>query len=263
MEVGYCRAYRKAWTHPIFKDLLDAAIWNFLYQNAFYDDGLYAFNGKLHEVKRGQIVTSIRHLAAGFRVSERSVKRVFETLVTSKSISIEVQRRETVVTISNYDKYQPLVKSECSTEAEPKQNRSSTGAAPLYNDENKGIKELRNKEKEKKYKKKESLFEEFWESYGRIGNKQPAKKAYEKIMNEGVSHAKIIEGLGRYQRYCRAINQEQRFIKHASTWLNNRGWEDDYKIYSIAGNGGSAKPTRSDYEEAAIRGAIRAENPDF
>lgn len=74
-------------------------------------------------------------------------------------------------------------------------------------------------------------FENFWNVYGKIGNKQQAIKSYNKTLKLGMSHEKIINGVGKYQNYCRSIGQEQRFIKHASTWLNNRGWEDDYAIY--------------------------------
>lgn len=118
--------------------------------------------------------------------------------------------------------------------------------------------------KEKKYKKKEndlvSRFDEFWEQYGKIGNKQQAIKSYNKLIKGGTLHETIIGGVEKYQAYARANNTERKYIKHASTWLNNRGWEDDYPITSA---GYSSKPTSRDYEEAAIRGMLRAENPDF
>lgn len=74
----------------------------------------------------------------------------------------------------------------------------------------------------------ECNFDNFWNLYGKIGNKQNALKAFNRI--KGVDYETIIAGLGRYQNYCRAIKQEQRFIKHASSWLNSRGWEDEYGI---------------------------------
>lgn len=73
-------------------------------------------------------------------------------------------------------------------------------------------------------------FDGFWEAYGKIGNKQQAVKSYNKAIKEGYLHFDIMQGLNNYQKYCIALNQEQRFIKHASTWLNNRGWEDEYTI---------------------------------
>jgi len=103
-------------------------------------------------------------------------------------------------------------------------------------------------------------FDSFWNAYGKIGNKQQALKSYNKAIKEGVNHEAIIAGLEKYQTYCRELRQEQKYIKHASTWLNNRGWEDEYHI-----NATETKQQRKSREskEAAIRGMLRAENPDF
>ena len=83
-----------------------------------------------------------------------------------------------------------------------------------------------------------SNFDNFWDAYGKIGNKQQAIKSYNKSIKEGASHEEILGGLTNYQSQCQANNTEQRFIKHASTWLNNRGWEDDYTIHEPAANSG-------------------------
>ena len=71
-------------------------------------------------------------------------------------------------------------------------------------------------------------FESFWETYGRIGNKQQAIKSYNKQIKE-TSYEIIIEGLNKYQEWTRANTWYN--PKHASTWLNNKGWEDDYTIH--------------------------------
>lgn len=73
-----------------------------------------------------------------------------------------------------------------------------------------------------------SNFENFWIEYGKLGTKQKALKAFKKI--KGVDYGKILEGLGKYQAQCRALATEQRYIKYASTWLNERGWEDEYPL---------------------------------
>lgn len=117
-----------------------------------------------------------------------------------------------------------------------------------------------NKKNTKKGNVCDGRFDEFWEQYGKIGNKQQAIKSYNKSIKGGTLHETIIGGVEKYQAYARANNTERKYIKHASTWLNNRGWEDDYPITST---GYSNKPTSRDYEEAAIRGMLRAENPDF
>lgn len=76
-------------------------------------------------------------------------------------------------------------------------------------------------------------FEDFWSLYTPIktsdgfvakGNKQLAQKAFIKAL-KGASYETIIRGLEQYLTFCRENN---RYTKQASTWLNQRGWEDDY-----------------------------------
>lgn len=71
------------------------------------------------------------------------------------------------------------------------------------------------------------MFEEFWALYGRIGNKKQAEKSYNKAIKRA-SHEEIIRGVTAYQSQEHSKGTEKRFIKHASTWLNNDGWADEY-----------------------------------
>ncbi len=78
----------------------------------------------------------------------------------------------------------------------------------------------------------ENKFEEFWIKYGKIGNKQPANKSYNKQIKKGVTHDEIIDGLERYQNYCCKLRTERKYIKHANTWLNQEGFRDEYTIHA-------------------------------
>lgn len=70
-------------------------------------------------------------------------------------------------------------------------------------------------------------FEYFFNEYGKVGNKNMAIKAYNKAI-KGVDYATIIAGVHRYKAYLAANGWQS--PKHGSTWLNNKGWEDDYTI---------------------------------
>jgi len=67
-------------------------------------------------------------------------------------------------------------------------------------------------------------FESFWSLYGKIGDKQRAKKAWEKIKD--TTYESIIEGHARYKIYCEA--NEWYHKQHLSTWLNSNGWESEW-----------------------------------
>ena len=72
-------------------------------------------------------------------------------------------------------------------------------------------------------------FEDFWATYGRIGNKKQAEKAYNKAIKR-VSHDEIIRGVTEYQAQEHSRGTERKYYKHASTWLNNDGWADEYTV---------------------------------
>lgn len=96
-------------------------------------------------------------------------------------------------------------------------------------------------------------FNDFWETYGKIGNKKQAEKSYNKAIKRA-SHEEIIRGVTEYKAQCRSRKTERKHIKHGSTWLNNDGWQDEYII----------EPNKLERtQNAAVRGHIRAENPDF
>jgi uncharacterized protein YdaU (DUF1376 family) len=71
-------------------------------------------------------------------------------------------------------------------------------------------------------------FENFWSQWRPYdidkGSKSAAKKSYLKIRRE-IEHEAIIRGAVAYAGYCHAKQQR---TKHAVTWLNQHGWEDEY-----------------------------------
>lgn len=128
-DFGYCLAHRKAWTHPIFKDLREAAIWNFLYQNAFWEDGIRNFNGHVFELKRGQIVVTNRFLAKGFGMTEKGARLVIQKLEKHKMLATKGTNKGTIITICNYNKFQSFEKTKGKQEGNPRANEGQTKGA--------------------------------------------------------------------------------------------------------------------------------------
>jgi hypothetical protein len=138
---GYCLSFRGAWTHDAFTDLLEASIWNYLFQNAFYEDGERSFNGLMFNLKRGQIVTTPRFIAKGFRISESSARRVIQKLIKLQMIATQTTTKATIISICNYDKFQlPAKTDEQPNEKQTKNRRNTDGAN--NNKENKIINKL-------------------------------------------------------------------------------------------------------------------------
>lgn len=99
-------------------------------------------------------------------------------------------------------------------------------------------------------------FEGFWKAYNRVGNKKQAEKAYNKAIKRA-SHEEIIRGVAAYQAQCISRGTKREHIKHGSTFLNNDCWADEYHTEQPKQD----KLGRT--QNAAVRGHMRAENPDF
>lgn len=66
-----------------------------------------------------------------------------------------------------------------------------------------------------------------------------AEKKYIALVASGVAEQTIIDGAHRYSDSLRASGSlGTRFVKHASAWLNQKGWEDEY----LAGTGTGRRP---------------------
>ena len=71
-------------------------------------------------------------------------------------------------------------------------------------------------------------FEALWKLYPNKKGKAKAKKAYAKAIKDGVTNKEIQDGIVAYTKEIKAKNTNKEYIKHGSTWFNNRAWEDEY-----------------------------------
>ncbi len=77
-----------------------------------------------------------------------------------------------------------------------------------------------------------SRFDEFWQTYPkRDGSnpKEPARQKFEQACKRGDDQQAIIDGAARYaEQQKRLGNIGTPYVKQAATWLNAKGWADDY-----------------------------------
>jgi hypothetical protein len=98
--------------------------------------------------------------------------------------------------------------------------------------------------------KSTSEFEEFWRAYPRKVEKIKAQKLYIGIIKTGRASADdLLAGATRYA--AERANEDPRFTKHPSTWLNSGCWADEPKSTSRF-----AKPSRADSAIAGMRGYL-------
>jgi hypothetical protein len=70
-------------------------------------------------------------------------------------------------------------------------------------------------------------FDEFWSRYPRKAGKSEAAKAWNKAIKDGADSAVILAALKAHAEYHAAVKTEQQFIPHASTWLNQKRYDDE------------------------------------
>ena len=80
-----------------------------------------------------------------------------------------------------------------------------------------------------KIRRQKQLFDEFWAQYPKKRSKGQAERAWVKIAPDDALFAQIIEGLERAKRSRDWIKEGGRYIPYPATWLNAKGWEDEYE----------------------------------
>ena len=77
-------------------------------------------------------------------------------------------------------------------------------------------------------KQLEKEFNQIWELYPRKVGKSPALAKYIKARKDGVEFETVKAGVENYARFVKGKNEK--YIKHGSTWFNQKGWEDEYNV---------------------------------
>lgn len=88
-------------------------------------------------------------------------------------------------------------------------------------------------------------FDLFWVAWpkGRKKSKGKAERAWKKLKPDNELVAAIMAKLKLAQASVEWAREDGKYIPHPSTWLNAKGWEDEYEPLSGGnGNGGGAKP---------------------
>lgn len=70
-------------------------------------------------------------------------------------------------------------------------------------------------------------FDVFWEAYPKKVSKPDAERAWKKLKPDGDLTDEILKGLERAKHLDRRFRDSQ-YIPYPATWLNSRGWEDEF-----------------------------------
>ena len=105
---GWASHYRKLHDHWISKiePYCAGYAWSYLYVHANHRDGDVEFNDQVVIVLRGQLLTSIKKLAATWQWKYKRTSNFLKKLEKAGMIRQNRTSKYTLITVVNYDKYQ-------------------------------------------------------------------------------------------------------------------------------------------------------------
>jgi len=80
-------------------------------------------------------------------------------------------------------------------------------------------------------------FGEFWDAYPKKKAKGDAEKAWARINPSELLIEQILSAVQRAKTSKDWTREDGRYIPHPATWLNRKGWEDEYPQGGSSGNG--------------------------
>lgn len=212
---GWIKLYRKIQDHWLYQEKRKFSkfeAWLDLLMMASHEDKKFVLGNELVEIKRGQFVTSELKLMERWKWGKSKLRSFLEILEKDGMITKKSDRKKTVITICNYSIYQDY-----ETENRPQSDHNRTDSRLLSDT----IKNYKN-DKNNIYTPE---FEEWWKLYPRKVEKKRAFTAFKKAIKTN-NYDDLLDGLKGYVQYIEQNKIEERFIKHASTFLNGESFKD-------------------------------------
>jgi len=137
-EYGYIKVDRTITDWRWYKDKYTFCVFLHLILRANYYEK--PFGNKI--IKRGQIVIGRKKLAEALNISEQNVRTALKHLELTGDITLERFSKYTIVTITDYEKYQLATSNSTSnsTNSSPATNQQLTNNSPQLNKYNKNNK---------------------------------------------------------------------------------------------------------------------------
>ena len=229
MHRGYTKRWRKRWDKGVHQDHLLWVMMDYFIDFANYEDREFPFfwRGALVEmvkIKRGQCFFTfegLRNLLNGplNPVSRKMVRRRVEILEKIEFLAHQQGHHYQIVTILNYDRYNPLPETEGHQSAYQRDTKGTSKGhqRDIPNNINKD-----NKDKNIYT----SEFLSFWDAYPKRIGKGAAYRAWKAIKDRpGIKELTLV--IEKQSKSDQWQKQNGQFIPNPATWLNQRRWEDE------------------------------------
>ena len=107
MTGGFVLIHRSLWEHTAFRDLTEAAAFAWMISQAAWKPTKVRYKDRVVKLDRGQLSISLHDLASRTGWGIGKTRGFLDRLKNEHTINIENRTRLSVITICNYDQYQP------------------------------------------------------------------------------------------------------------------------------------------------------------
>jgi hypothetical protein len=252
---GYIGLYRQMIKWEWYQDVTTKAVFIHLLLLASHEGG----NWQGQVIKRGQLITGRKRLAKDLGLTERQIRTSLSRLKSTKEVSIVSTNLNSVITITNYETYNP--RDEKRTSKPTKDCANERPASDQQTTTLKNVKKVENEKKEKdlcdssgkdagktkRQKKQEGwqkLYDDLWEMYPKRDGKKIGKtKAFDRLLDIHDKHYEDI--FNAVKNFAKAKEINNYGIKDFERFLKDDHYREWLESPTTASNNGDA-PT---YEE--------------
>ena len=259
LRSGFTKAYRKEILSDIWRmPPLYQRVFFYLRQTACWEQDFFPTRkGFKIALNPGQVITSLSNIAKGVSWTEFGVKKVpnkktIKDILTwlegNAMVTAFSNRHGTFIIITNWDTYNPPIYKEVTPnkheEVTPKKRSLDTlketkelknlkdnpPNPPGRTTTTKKIKEIKElKNKIKLSPNIQTSFDIFYKQYPKKKSKGQAEKTWINLNPSKELLPKILIALNIAKKSKQWVNDKGKYIPNPSTWLNAKGWEDEYQ----------------------------------
>jgi hypothetical protein len=228
MTQGFIKLHRKILNWEWFSDNNTFRLFIYCLLRANHQDTKW--RGLI--IKKGSFITSLPKLNQQTKLSIQNIRTSINKLKSTGEITDKATNKNRIITIVNWDLYQQTNRQTNSPLTDNQQTTNRQTNRQLTADKNE--KKIKNDKNEKKNIDVDFLFEEFYSMYPLKKGKAKGKaKFFSLFKNLSFKEAeslfeKMMKGLENYCNHIKSKIEDQKYIKHFSTFMNGKHWEDEY-----------------------------------
>ena len=135
----FLKLHRSILESAVFSDAETLRLWIYLLCKAATTDRQILVEGKVVNLKRGQLITGRKKISEQLKMAESKVYRTLKTLETLGNVNIKPNNKFSLVTIENWEKFQgdfPKVNNKRTTNEQQVNNKRTTNEQQVNTNKN-------------------------------------------------------------------------------------------------------------------------------